>query len=169
MIKRLFLAFIVVLIAATALAQSEMGKSCDNPIPVNKNYVGTITEPGEYWFTAWTYDLPLNVHFTPDVNDAKTPNVFVDFTCEDGVYDDPKLDSIIAAMANFGLELPLEFICDKVTSNGKGIFRPSDRYRHLSQTEGTPPHEHPCPSGQGGERDSAISRSVCCSHGFFQT
>ena len=35
--KKLFLALTVVLFAVTAVAQTEMGKSCDNPIPVN-NY-----------------------------------------------------------------------------------------------------------------------------------
>ncbi len=120
MIKKLFLALTVVLMATTAVAQTTLGQSCDNPIPVNKNYEGTISEPGEYWFTAWSYDLPLNVHFSPDnVNSTMAPEVYVDFTCTTGVYDDPKLDSVINGVTSFGIELPVEFLCTEVKRNGK--------------------------------------------------
>lgn len=118
--KKLFFALVAVLFATSVVAQAELGKSCDNPIPVNKNYVGTITEPGEYWFTAWSYDLPLNVHFTPESdNSAMSPEVYVDFTCTPGVYEDRKLDSVINGITSFGLELPVEFLCSKVIRNGK--------------------------------------------------
>ena len=79
-----------------------------------------ITEPGEYWFTAWTYDLPLNVHFTPNVDNSTTsPEVLVDFTCDPGVYNDPKLHDVINNVSSFGLELPVEFLCAKVERYGK--------------------------------------------------
>lgn len=120
MIKKLFLALAVVLMATTAVAQTTLGQSCENPIPVDKSYVGVITEPGEYWFTAWSYDLPLNVHFSPDnANSIMSPEVYVDFTCTPGVYEDHKLDSVINGYSDFGLELPLEFLSDKVVINGK--------------------------------------------------
>ena len=61
MIKKYFLALCALVFATSLVAQS--GKTCSDPIPVDSNYEGVITEPGEYWFTAWTYDLPLNVHF----------------------------------------------------------------------------------------------------------
>lgn len=118
--KKLFFALFVVLFATSVVAQTEMGKSCDNPIPVNKNYVGTITEPGEYWFTAWSYDLPLNVHFFPESDNSKfSPEVYVDFTCTPGVYEDHKLDSVINGVTSFGIELPVEFLCSKVIRDGK--------------------------------------------------
>ncbi|MBO5728629.1 MAG: hypothetical protein J6R43_02185 [Paludibacteraceae bacterium] len=120
MIKKLFLALAVVLMATTAVAQTTLGESCENPIPVDKNYEGVITEPGEYWFTAWSYDLPLNVHFTPDnANSVMSPEVYVDFTCTPGVYEDHKLDSVINGITSFGLELPVEFACSKIIREGK--------------------------------------------------
>ena len=120
MIKKLFLALTVVLMATTAVAQTTLGQSCKNPIPVDKNYEGVITEPGEYWFTAWSYDLPLNVHFTPDnANSIMSPEVYVDFTCTPGVYEDHKLDSVINGITSFGLELPVEFACSKIVRDGK--------------------------------------------------
>lgn len=118
MIKKFFSALLVVLFATSVMAQS--GLTCDDPIPVNKNFTGTIAEPGEYWFTAWSYDLPLIVHFSPESDSSKlSPEVYVDFTCVPGVYDDPKLDSVINGYTDFGIELPVEFLCDEVVRNGK--------------------------------------------------
>ena len=118
MIRKIFSALCVVLFATSVMAQT--GLSCEDPIHVDKNYVGTIEEAGEYWFTAYTYDLPLNVHFSPVADDSDWgPEVYVDFTCTPGVYDDPKLDSVINGMTDFGLELPVEFLCDEVVRNGK--------------------------------------------------
>lgn len=118
MIKKFFSALLVVLFATSVMAQS--GLTCDDPIPVNKNFTGTIAEPGDYWFTAWSYDLPLNVHFVPEVdNSSKWPEVYVDFTCVPGVYDDPKLDSVINGFTSFGLELPVELTCSKVVRGDK--------------------------------------------------
>ena len=118
MIKKIFSALALVLFATVVVAQS--GLTCDDPIPVDKNYVGTIPAEGEYWFTAYTYDLPLNVHFSPLSDDSDWgPEVYVDFTCVPGVYEDHKLDSVINGMTDFGLELPVEFLCDRVVRNGK--------------------------------------------------
>ena len=118
MIKKIFSALCVVLFAASMMAQT--GLTCEDAIPVDKNYVGTIPAEGEYWFTAYTYDLPLNVHFSPvSDNSDWGPEVYVDFTCTPGVYEDHKLDSVINGMTDFGLELPVEFLCDRVVRNGK--------------------------------------------------
>ena len=118
MIKKIFSALVLVLFATAVVAQS--GLTCDDAIPVDKNYVGTIPAEGEYWFTAYTYDLPLNVHFSPLSDDSDWgPEVYVDFTCVPGVYEDHKLDSVINGMTDFGLELPVEFLCDRVVRNGK--------------------------------------------------
>ena len=116
--KKLFFALMVVLFATSAVAQT--GLTCEDPIPVNKNYSGTISEPGEYWFTAWSYDLPLNVHFTPESDNSKlSPEIYVDFTCEPGVYDDYKLDSVINGITSFGIELPIELMCTPLHSGNK--------------------------------------------------
>ena len=118
MMKKYFFALCALITATSMMAQ--LGKSCSDPIPVDSNYEGVITEPGEYWFTAWTYDLPLNVHFAPDVDDSTTsPKVLVDFTCTPGIYDDYKLDSVINSLTGIGFDLPVEFACSKVFRNNK--------------------------------------------------
>lgn len=116
--KKLFLALTVVLFAVTAVAQT--GLTCNDPIPVDKNYQGKVNGPCELWYTANTYDLPLHVYFSPDSAGSKiSPEVYVDFTCEPGVYDDSKLDSLLTKVSIFGIELPMEFMCDGVFRNGK--------------------------------------------------
>lgn len=118
MIKKFFSALALVLFATSVVAQS--GLTCDDPIPVDKNYKGKVEGPCELWYTANTYDLPLHVYFSPDSAGSEwSPEVYVDFTCEPGVYDDPKLDSLLTKISIFGLELPLEFMCDGVFRNGK--------------------------------------------------
>lgn len=118
MIKKIFTALVLVLGATSLLAQS--GSSCYDPIPVDSNYVGRVNGPCTLWYTAWTYDLPLKVHFTPDSDNSDWgPEVSVDLTCVPGQYADPKLDSLVHMVEDFDVSFPIELLCDMVTSNGK--------------------------------------------------
>ncbi len=121
MIKKLFLALTVVLMATTAVAQTMLGQSCDNPIPVDENYEATVDGPCTLWYSASTYDLPLNVHFIP-TNDTGIdgPKVEIDFTCTPGVYEDKKLDSLVNLVDDYDVEFPIVMYCDYVEKNGKG-------------------------------------------------
>ena len=120
MIKKLFLALTVVLMATTAVAQTTLGQSCDNPIPVDENYEATVDGPCTLWYVANTYDLPLHVYFSPYSDKSLvSPEVEVDFTCTPGVYEDSKLDSLINLISDFDIDFPVEFLCDLVVRNGK--------------------------------------------------
>ena len=128
--KKFFSALLVVLFATSMMAQT--GLTCEDPIPVDKSYVGRVEAGSELWYTAWTYDLPLHVYFSPDIdNSTWGPEVTIDFTCDEGVYTDQKLDSVINILKMMGLELPVEFLCDKVVRNGKVEWDLSidERYR----------------------------------------
>ena len=128
--KKLLSALFVVLFATSAMAQT--GLTCEDPIPVDKSYVGRVEADDELWYTAWTYDLPLHVYFSPDIDDSSwSPEVQIDFTCERGVYNDHKLDSVINILKVMGLELPVTFACDKVVRDGKVEWDLSidERYR----------------------------------------
>ena len=116
--KKLFFALLVVLFATSAVAQT--GLTCNDPIPVDENYEGTVDGPCTLWYTASTYDLPLNVHFIPNnVNSRISPEIEIDFTCTPGVYADPKLDSLINLVDAYDVTFPLEMMCDYVNANGK--------------------------------------------------
>ena len=128
--KKLFITLSCVLWTATMVAQ--LGLTCENPIPVNKSYVGTVNDGDELWYTASTYDLPLHVYFSPNVMDSKrSPEVLIDFTCDPGVYNDHKLDSVLQILEVMGVSMPVEFRCDKVDRNGKVEWDLSidERYR----------------------------------------
>ncbi len=123
MIKKLFLALTVVLMATTAVAQT--GLTCEDPIPVDENYEATVDGPCELWYTASTYDLPLNVHFIPtNVTDASAPKVEIDFTCTPGVYEDKKLDSLVNLVDDYKVEFPITMYCDfaGTDENGKSVY-----------------------------------------------
>ena len=114
MIKKLF-SVLVVLLATTAMAQP--GSSCLEPIPVNNGYKAYIEGPCVMWYSAGSFDLPMNVYFLPDAEGStKAPVVLIDFTCDPGVYSDPKLAKVVSNASELGYELPLDF---RLKKNGK--------------------------------------------------
>ena len=114
MIKKLF-SVLFVLLATTAMAQP--GSSCLEPIPVNNGYKAYIEGPCVMWYSAGSFDLPMNVYFLPDAEGStKAPVVLIDFTCDPGVYSDPKLAKVVSNASELGYALPLDFLLRK---NGK--------------------------------------------------
>ena len=119
--KQLFSALLVVFFATSMMAQT--GLTCEDPIPVDKEYEGRVDGPCEVWYTANTYDLPLHVYFIPDAdNSTWGPEVQIDFTCTYGVYDDPKLDSLINMVEDFSISFPLELLTESSIMNGKNVW-----------------------------------------------
>ena len=110
--KHIFSFLTIALLATSMMAQT--GLTCEDAIPVDSNYVGRVEGPGEIWYTAGTYDLPLNVHFIPDDYNSEdnNPYVMIDVTCEEGVYEDPKIDSILTMVEELGFSFPAEMMCD---------------------------------------------------------
>ena len=116
--KKFFSALFIVLFATSMMAQT--GLTCEDAIPVDENYVASVDGPCTLWYVAYTYDLPLTVHFIPeDDNSNWGPEVEVDLTCTPGVYDDPKIHDLVTMVEDFNVTFPVEFLCDKVVENGK--------------------------------------------------
>ena len=105
--KHFFSTLFVVFFATSMMAQT--GLSCEDPIPVDKSYTAHVNADDELWYTASTWDLPLHVYFSPDVdNSTWSPEVQIDFTCQYGDYShDHKLDSVINILKMLGLTLPV--------------------------------------------------------------
>ena len=134
--KKLFFALFVVLFATSVVAQT--GLTCNYPIPVNESYNAHVeVDPKvgykELWYTAWSYDLPIHVYFSPDsMNSTWGPEVEIDFSCTTGDYSfDHKLDSVINILKAMNVTLPVSFLCDKVVRDGKVEWDLSidERYR----------------------------------------
>ena len=116
--KHFFSALLMVLFATSMMAQQ--GLKCDDPIFVNKDYKGSVDGPGVLWYSAYTYDLPLHVYFSPNSLDSDvSPEVTIDLTCTPGHYEDPKVDSLLKMVTDFGIDFPVVTWCDKVVRNGK--------------------------------------------------
>ena len=117
--KHFFSTLFVVFFATSMMAQT--GLSCEDPIPVDKSYTAHVNAGDELWYTASTWDLPMHVYFSPDVdNSTWGPEVQIDFTCKYGDYShDHKLDSVINILKVLGVTLPVEFLCEEVIRNGK--------------------------------------------------
>lgn len=129
--KTIFSALFVVLFATSVMAQT--GLTCNDPIPVDKSYTAQVNAGDELWYTASTWDLPMHVYFSPDIdNSTWGPEVQIDFTCKRGDYShDHKLDSVINILKVLGVSLPVEFLCEEVIRNGKVEWDLSidERYR----------------------------------------
>ena len=116
--KKQIFALCAVLLATVAVAQT--GLTCEDAIVLTKDYKATITEPCELWYTANTYDLPINVYFSPvSENSAFGPDVEMDLTCIPGVYDDPTIDSLINLVSEFSISLPIRPTIELNTSQGR--------------------------------------------------
>ena len=102
---------------------AQTGLTCEDPIPVDSNYQAHVDGPCEIWYTAYTYDLPLNVYFLPDAENSDWgPEVYVDFTCTPGVYDDPNIDNLVSTVSDFGYDLPIELLCNPVVREGRNAY-----------------------------------------------
>lgn len=107
--KKLF-SFILCVTCALALsAQTPDGLTCETAIPVNSTYTGSIPAPGTYYFTAWTYDLPLTCYFYPENETVSELYLDIDFSCTLGVYDDPNIQELVDETMGWGIEMPIRF------------------------------------------------------------
>ena len=111
--KLLHIAPLVLLltIGPLSFAQQPDGLTCETAIPVDTAYRGSVPQAGTYYYSAWTYDLPMTCYFYPVETDMANPPVAeVDFTCTPGVYADPKVEELVTdAVASVGGKVPIPF------------------------------------------------------------
>lgn len=133
--KSLLLSAILCMWGGIVLSAAEpAGSSCENPIALTEEYDAVISEPGTYWFSSWTYDLPVKVYYIPDDNTNTQPlKAYVDFTCTPGIYDDPNLVALTDMANGWGYSMPLEFVATATTIDGKPGYElmVEDTYREL--------------------------------------
>ena len=116
-------------------AQDPDGLTCEKAIPVDTSFTGSVPSAGVYYYSAWTYDLPLACYFYPEDENLSELYFDVDFTCTPGVYDDPKIEDLLSKTMGWGIEMPIRF--DKfeqgVDDNGRLYYTMSikESYREL--------------------------------------
>lgn len=128
-----------------SLAENKQGMICDDPIVVTKNFSMYISEPGTYWFKASTYDLPLHLRLIPDMerfgdyaDSYFDPIINIDFSCVNGVYDDPNIQEMITSVSGWGVKVPisLNFDADKNAAEPSLVLDVSETYRALMMQYG---------------------------------
>ena len=82
------------------------GESCSRPITITKDFQLTVSEEGEIWFVANTFDLPLAFDYYPTLESQKAPELDLDFGCTPGTYGDSILCSLFCWTNPGYLELP---------------------------------------------------------------
>jgi len=86
---------------------------------VGTNYEDTIESAGTYYYSAWTFDLPMDVYITSlDPTCSEPPQVWADLTCNPGVYDDPKIQELVQDTAKFGISVPWAMSCETTFEDG---------------------------------------------------
>ena len=90
-------------------AQTPDGLTCETAIPVNSTYTGSIPAPGTYYFTAWMYDLPLTCYFYPKDEFVSELYMYIDFSCTNGVYEDPNIQELVDETMGWGIKMPMRF------------------------------------------------------------
>ena len=106
--KKFFSVILCVTCALALSAQTPDGLTCETAIPVDKSYQGSIDAPGVYYYTAWTYDLPLTCYFYP-TSEVDSLYLDIDFTCTPGVYDDPNIKELLDETMGWGVKVPMRF------------------------------------------------------------
>lgn len=105
----LIMALTMMLFTPSALSQEMTIEACENAIPVQDGFEMRIMEPGYYFFTATTFDLPIALRFIPDERYQPAPQGIGDFSCTPGEYDDPNLIALVNDVSKWGYSMPLEF------------------------------------------------------------
>ena len=124
----------MLMIASTIFAQNPDGLTCETAIPVDTSYTGTIPAAGTYYYLASTYDLPLTCYYYPLSDVSEAPNVYVDFTCTPGKYEDPNVHEMISSAEGWGVEVPIKFTCTRYLDDNNLPYYAlsiSESYREL--------------------------------------
>ena len=83
---------------------------------VGTYYEDTIESAGTYYYSAWTFDLPMDVYITSlDASCSEPPQVWADLTCTPGVYDDPNIRDLVndTSLTNkYGITVPFSLGCE---------------------------------------------------------
>ena len=114
---RRYILFII--LNALAYTCVEAQSFCHLAQPVGTHYEDTIESAGTYYYSAWTFDLPMDVYITSlDPTCSEPPQVWADLTCTPGVYDDPNVRDLVRDTAKYGISVPMALGCETTFENG---------------------------------------------------
>ena len=110
---------LLILLDALVCTYTYAQSFCHLAQPVGTHYEDTIESAGTYYYSAWTFDLPMDVYITSlDPNCSEPPQVWADLTCTPGVYDDPNVRDLVRDTAKYGISVPMALGCETTFENG---------------------------------------------------
>lgn len=113
--KKIIYSIIGICTCAYTYAQS----FCHLVQPVGTYYEDTIESPGTYYFSAETFDLPMDVMFTSlDPNCSEAPQLWADLTCTPGVYSNPDIQALVKDTVKYHVSVPMSIKCQTDTVDG---------------------------------------------------
>lgn len=111
--------FIYSIIGIFTCAYTYAQSFCSQVQPVGTYYEDTIESPGTYYFSAETFDLPMDVMFTSlDPNCSEAPQLWADLTCTPGYYSDPNIRDLVKDTIKYGISVPMSIKCQTDTIDG---------------------------------------------------
>lgn len=119
--KKLFFSILAVLGTMTAMAQND-GSACEKAIYVDSTLVQKVEANTTYWFTTNTEELPLTAYFFPKEKIEKSPEVYIDFTCEPGMYEDENIKAIVDLAISMDIYFPLAAAFDTIQIDGEVAY-----------------------------------------------
>ena len=84
------------------------GYTCENPLAVTKDFSYVCEDAWSYWFTAYTYDLPLHARYTVKGERENMVVAYVDFGCTTGDYGDEQLEDVVTSANGWGVAVAME-------------------------------------------------------------
>lgn len=103
--RKLYMSVLLCAFLGVATQTFAIGESCSNPIALGTDYSAQITGAGTKWYMARMYDLPLTVRYYPN-DEMAAPDLYMDFSCTPGVYDDSIICSQFCTENDPLLKLP---------------------------------------------------------------
>jgi hypothetical protein len=81
--------------------------------PIGTYYTDTLLAGKTYYFSAQTFDLPMDVYFTTlDSTCSEQPQIWADLTCTPGIYSDPNIQELIRDTAKYDVSVPMSVNCE---------------------------------------------------------
>ena len=112
-ISKIKIVLAVFLLACACMhVEAKKGDNCWNPIELYPGYSESVLTAGTTWYVANTFDLPLAIDFYPTNETADAPELYLDFGCTPGVYDDPILCSLFCSSNAGYISMPYKQIPD---------------------------------------------------------
>ena len=114
--KKMYKHLLNIILGTLACTYACAQSFCHLVQPVGTYYEDTIESAGTYYYSAWTYDLPMDVYITTsDPACSEPPQVWADLTCTPGYYSDPNIRDLVndTALTNrYGISVPFSLGCE---------------------------------------------------------